>query len=266
MPELPEVETIKRDLEKRILNKKIVAVKVKKKKVIKEPSLAKFKKKILGESVKAVIRRGKLLIVKFKKDKSLVVHLRIAGWLIHGKEEKQARVSFKLSDGKFLNYMDQRVLGELRLLTNWQDLKFVKELGPEPFKLKPEQFEDIFKKRKTKIKPLLLDQTAIAGIGNIYAQEVLFLAKIDPRRPANSLTRKEARLLGEKIISVLKEAIKYKGSSVDSYRDLSGDKGGMEERLKVYGRKNEPCLVCKSPIKKINLGGRGTCFCPRCQK
>lgn len=266
MPELPEVETIKRDLARTIINKKIVEVQINKNKLIKEPGLAKFKQGLIGENIQEVIRRGKLLIIKLKKDKFLVIHLRIAGWLIYGREEPRARVGFKLSNGKFLNYMDQRVLGELRLLKDWQSLKFVKELGPEPFEIRPEQFKEIFKNRKIKIKALLLDQTVIAGIGNIYAQEALFLAKIDPQRSANNLTPRESELLGEKIISVLKEAIKHKGSSVDSYRDLSGDKGGMEERLKVYGRKGKPCLVCKTPIAKIQLAGRGTCFCPKCQK
>jgi len=266
MPELPEVETIKRDLDRTILNKRIVEVRVRKKRLIKEPDLAKFKKDLIGQAAREVIRKGKLLIIKFKEDQFLVVHLRIAGWVVYGQDEKRARVSFKLSNGKFLHYMDQRLLGELKLIKDWRSLKFVKSLGPEPFKMAPEQFEQIFKLRKTKIKSLLLDQTVISGIGNIYAQEALFLAKIDPQRPANSLKAKEARLLGEKIISVLKEGIKYKGSSVDSYRDLSGDKGGMEERLKVYGRKGEPCLVCKTLIVKIQLAGRGTSFCPRCQK
>ncbi|MCF7908411.1 MAG: DNA-formamidopyrimidine glycosylase [Candidatus Omnitrophica bacterium] len=266
MPELPEVETIKKDLTKTILNKTIVAVKVRKKSVIKEPTPAKFKKGIVGESVKKIIRRGKLLIIEFRKDKFLVIHLRIAGWLIYGPEQEKARVSFKLSDGKFLNYMDQRVLGQLKLLKDWRELPFIKSLGPEPFVLSSEQFQEIFRKKKTKIKSLLLDQTVIAGIGNIYAQEALFLAKIDPQRSASSLKAKEVKVLGEKIISVLKEGIKYKGSSVDSYRDLSGDKGGMEKRLKVYGRKGQPCLVCKTPIKKICLAGRGTCFCSKCQK
>lgn len=266
MPELPEVETIKRDLTRTILNKKIVEVRVRKKKLIKEPSLAKFKRGLIGQAAKEVIRKGKLLIIKFRQDKFLVVHLRIAGWLVYGEDEKRARVSLKLSNGKFLHYMDQRLLGELKLVKDWRKLPFIKKLGPEPFKITSQQFRQMFKLRKTKIKSLLLDQTIIAGIGNIYAQEALFLAKIDPQRPANSLGAKEAELLGEKIISVLKEGIKHKGSSVDSYRDLSGDKGGMEERLKVYGRKNQPCLVCKTPIAKIQLAGRGTSFCSKCQK
>jgi len=266
MPELPEVETIKRELSKKIIGKKILDIKINKLKVIKEPSAAKFKKELIGLAPKEIIRKAKLLIIKFKEDKFLITHLRISGWFLYGKEDPKARVVFKLSGGSRLNYMDQRLLGELRLRKQYQDLKFVKELGPEPFELSLSEFKEIIKSKKGNIKVLLMDQKVIAGIGNIYAQEALFLSKILPQRACPSLTDKEIKLLYEKVISVLDTAIKNKGSSVDSYRDVEGKKGGMEERLKVYGRKGKPCLKCRELIKKITLGGRGTCFCPRCQK
>ena len=266
MPELPEVETIKRQLEKKIRNKKIVSIQINNKTVIKEPGITNFKNGILGETVKEVIRRAKLLIIKFKKDKFLIIHLRISGWLLYGDKEDKSRVSFELSNGKFLNYMDQRMLGELKLRCDYKDLKFIESLGPEPFEISVEDFSKILKAKKTKIKPLLMDQTVIAGLGNIYAQEAVFLAKIDPSTPANILNEKEIKKLYKSILFVLNEGIKYKGSSVDIYRNLEGDKGGMEKRLKVYGRENKPCVVCKKPIKKISIAGRGTCFCPNCQK
>ena len=266
MPELPEVETIRRELENKIINKRIVDVKIIEGRVIKEPALAGFKKGLIGEKVKEVIRRAKLLIIKLKEDNFLIIHLRISGWLLYGKEDEKARVVFCFSDGTVLNYMDKRVLGELRLRKNYQDLKFIKELGPEAPEISLAEFKEILKSRKTKIKVLLLDQSLISGLGNIYTQEALFLAKIDPRRAANSLEEEEVKLLHRKIVSVLNEAIKYKGSSVDSYRDLKGDRGGMEKRLKVYARKNELCYVCKKPLVKISLAGRGTCFCPQCQR
>lgn len=265
MPELPEVETIKRDLSKKITNKKIVDITISKPKLIKEPSINLFKKNLVGEKIQEVKRIAKLLIIKFNEDKFLIIHLRISGWLLYGEADPRARVIFKLSDGKFLNYMDQRVLGELRLRKNYKELKFIKTLGPEPFSMSLEYFKKLLQERNTKIKVLLLNQTLIAGIGNIYAQEALFLAKIDPRRQAKSLKKSEVERLYEKTISVLKEAIKHKGSSVDSYRDLNGDRGGMEKRLKVYSRKGKPCLICNKPIAKIALSGRGTCFCPHCQ-
>ena len=266
MPELPEVETIRRDLEKRVLNKKIVEVKIIKKKVIKEPNLFKFKKGLEGERVREILRKAKVLILKLRDDKFLIIHLRISGWLLYGEEDQKARVVFKFSDGKFLNYMDQRLLGELRLRKDFKDLKFIKELGPEPFEFKEEEFKKIVSSKKTKIKVLLMDQTLISGIGNIYAQEALFRARISPLRESSSLSSQEISLLFKSILEVLKEAIKYRGSSVDAYRDTRGREGGMEQRLKVYGRQGKPCFVCKTPIKKITLGGRGTCFCPKCQK
>jgi len=266
MPELPEVETIRRELAGKITNKKIVNFKIVKPSLIKEPSVAGFKKGLIGEKVKEVSRQAKLLIIKLREDKFLVIHLRISGWLLYGEEDPRARAVFYLSDRKVLNYMDQRVLGELRLLKDYKNLKFIKELGPEAPDVTLTKFKELLRIRKTKIKVLLLDQTAISGLGNIYAQEALFLAKIDPRRAADSLSEKEVKRLHERIVSVLGEAIKYKGSSVDTYRDLGGDRGGMEKRLKVYGRKDKTCYTCKRPLEKISLGGRGTCFCPHCQQ
>ena len=266
MPELPEVETIRRELAREITNKKIVDFKTTKPKLIKEPSVAGFKKGVIGEGVKEVSRKAKLLIIKLREDKFLVIHLRIAGWLLYGEEDPRARAVFYLSDGKVLNYMDSRVLGELRLCKDYRDLEFVKKLGPEALDISLSRFRELVMTKKTKIKVFLLDQTLISGLGNIYAQEVLFLSKIDPRRLANSLSENEIKLLHGKIVSILKEAIKYKGSSVDTYRDLGGDRGGMEKRLKVYGRKAEKCYFCKRPLEKISLGGRGTCFCSHCQK
>ena len=266
MPELPEVETIRRELARKITNKKIVNFKISKPTLVKEPSVAGFKKGLIGEKVKAVIRKAKLLIIKLKEDKFLVIHLRISGWLLYGEEDPRARAVFYLSDGKVINYMDSRVLGELRLRKDYENLKFIKELGPEALDMSLTKFRKLLVARKTKIKVLLLNQTLIAGLGNIYAQEALFLAKIDPRRPSDSLSEKELKCLHRKIISVLKEAIKYRGSSVDTYRDLGGDRGGMEKRLKVYGRKDKTCYTCKRPLEKISLAGRGTCFCRHCQR
>lgn len=266
MPELPEVETIRSQLVKRIRGKKIVEVIVKKKGIIKFLSPLEFRKSLIGEVVSDILRKAKVLIIKLREDKFLIIHLRISGWLLYGKEEEKARIIFKFSDGSCLNYMDKRLLGQLYLSQDYKELKFIRELGPEPFEITFPEFKELLKSKKTKIKVLLMDQTLISGIGNIYAQEALFLAQIDPRRPANSLSNKEIEVLYSKIISVLKEAIKHKGSSVDAYRDLEGKRGGMEERLKVYGRENQPCFICKRPLKKITLGGRGTCFCSYCQR
>jgi formamidopyrimidine-DNA glycosylase len=266
MPELPEVETIKRDLEKAVLGKKIIEVCVHNPLVIRQPPADKFKKGIQGTSIKNFLRKAKVLIVELSNGKSLVIHLKMTGQLIYPGEGKKSRVSFKFSDGKILDFNDQRLFGELRLLDDWHNLKFIKGLGPEPFDLSVGKFKEMLSKKKTKIKTLLMDQTFISGIGNLYAAESLFRAGIHPERAASSLSDKEKEALLDSIKAVLFEAIKYGGSSVDNYVRLSGEPGNYVRHHKVYGREGKPCLVCKTLIKRISLAGRGTYFCPHCQK
>lgn len=266
MPELPEVETIKRQLEKVILGKKIVSVLVNNPKVIKEPSKEKFKKELEGVTIKNIIRKGKALIFELSGGKFLVVHLRMTGQLVYPGSAKQSKVSFKLSDGKSLDYNDRRILGELRVVRDWQSMKFFKQMGPEIYDLSAAEFSKMLCQKKTKIKPLLMDQTFISGVGNLYAAEALFRAKIHPLRSAISLSQKEKKALFLTITETLNEAIKHRGSSVDQYVTLSGKKGNYADYHRVYDRQGEPCVICKSPVKRISLGGRGTYFCGRCQK
>lgn len=266
MPELPEVETIKKELKKAVLGKRILGVIINNPKVIKEPKSDDFVKGLKGATIKAIIRKGKLLILELSSGKGLAVHLRMTGQLVYPGNAKASRVSLKLSDGKLLDYNDRRILGELRLLDSWQELRFVKQLGPEPFDLTAGQFNTMLTGKKTKIKPLLMDQAVISGVGNLYAAEALFRAGIHPERPASSLSDKEKEKLFKEIKNTLTEAIRYKGSSVDQYVQLSGEQGGYVKYHKVYGREGKPCMVCKTPIKRTSLGGRGTYFCPKCQK
>jgi len=266
MPELPEVETVRRDLEKTVVGKKIVGVDIHNAAVIKEPPLEKFEKGLIGAEIKNILRKAKLLILELSNGKSLVVHLKMTGQLVYPGNAKKSRVSFNLSDGKILDFNDQRLFAELRLMDDWRSLKFIQNLGPEPFDITGEIFKKMLLSKKTKIKPLLMDQEFISGIGNLYAAECLFRAKINPQKPANSLSGKEAVNLFKEIIEVLKEAIKCGGSSVDDYVRVSGQPGGYASRLRVYARENKPCLVCKTLIKRIALGGRGTYFCPKCQR
>ena len=266
MPELPEVETICRQLNQKIVAKTITNVEIIDFQVIKEPESLVFKKKIIGQKIKEVLRRGKLLIIALDSSMFLTIHLRISGWLFYGKKQTKARVVFSFDNGVCLNYMDSRLLGELRLVNSYQDMKFIKELGPEPFQLTVSSFRDNLKSKKGKIKSLLLDQKFIAGIGNIYAQEALFFSKINPLRVANSLTEQEVELLYKSIIKVLNQGIKYGGASVDSYQTIEGESGGMQNKLCVYGRQNKACFICGAIIKKILIAGRGTCFCSNCQK
>lgn len=281
MPELPEVETIKRDLEKTVLGKKITKVCVRHPKVIREPTIAGFKKGLEGAVIKNILRRAKVLILELSNGKALVIHLKMTGQLVlrqplstnpepveglvYPGSGKNSRVAFHLSDGKILDFNDQRLFAELRLLDDWPSLKFIQGLGPEPAELNLEQFKAMLSKKKTAIKPLLMDQGFISGIGNLYAAEILFQAKIHPLRRANDLTEKEKALLFKAMNDILRAAILHAGSSVDDYVRLSGNKGGYVEYLKVYDREGKPCLVCKTAIKRINQGGRGTYFCPKCQ-
>jgi len=266
MPELPEVETIKRELEKAIKGKKITEVIVNNPKVIKQPKRSDFVKGLKGKTINSILRKGKLLILSLSSGKFLTIHLKMTGQLIYPGNVSQSRVSFKLSDGKILDFNDRRLLGELRLVDDWKSLKFIKQLGPEPFDLTMPQFKQMLAKRKAKIKCLLMDQSFISGIGNVYAAEALFRAKIHPEKPASSLSDKQKELLFKKIKTVLEEATHHKGSSVDDYVQLSGKAGEYVPHLKVYGRESKPCLICNTSIKKITLGGRGTYFCPKCQR
>lgn len=266
MPELPEVETIKRELIKAVLGRTITAVIINNSKVIKEPAKEAFVNGLVNTVIKNILRKGKLLIIELSSGKSLAVHLRMTGQLIYPGDAKNSRVSFKLSDGQWLDFNDSRLLGELRLLNDWQELRFIKDLGPEPFDITEKQFKEMLDKKKTKIKPLLMDQAFISGIGNLYAAEALFKSGIHPLRPAAALSDKEIISLFKEIKDTLTEAIQYNGSSVDRYVQLDGRAGRYVKYHKVYGRQGKPCLVCKAPIKRISLAGRGTYFCPKCQK
>ena len=269
MPELPEVETIRRDLIGALKGKRIKDVEILNPRVIKEPAPAEFKRRIKGATFQDFFRRAKVLAAKLSTGEYLVVHLRMTGQLIYSvQKEAKARVIFVLSDGKYLNFNDQRLFAELRLVGDWQKLKFVRELGIEPLEkeFSVQKFKEMLSDKKTKIKPLLMDQAFIAGIGNLYAQEALFLAGILPGRTAKELKAQEIKKLHSAIQKVLQEGIQHRGSSINEYVNGRGKEGEYQLHLKVYGRKGEPCVRCKSKIKKISIGGRGTCFCSRCQK
>ncbi len=267
MPELAEVETIRRQLEKEIRDKKIKDVIVRDKRIIKGVSAKEFSARLKGKTLKQFLRKGKVLIVQVEEHLFLIVHLRISGWILVSKdEEKFARVIFELSDKRKVNFCDQRVLGELKLIDDWHNLSIVKTMGPDPLELKEKAFIELFKGKKTKIKPLLMDQSFLAGVGNVYAQESLYCAGIHPERGSDTLSQKELKTLYICLQNILKEAINRKGSSVDTYRQINGSPGNYVPFLKVYQREGEPCLRCKRPIVRKIIGGRGTYLCPACQK
>ena len=266
MPELPEVETIKSDLQKIIPGKRIAGIKIYNAKVIREPAEAAFKKSLEGQAIKDILRRAKLLIFELSNGKFLTIHLKMSGQLVYPGGSKKSRVAIHFTDGSILDFNDQRLFGELRIISDWKKLKFVRSLGPEPFDLALADFKEMLSKRKTEIKPLLMDQSFISGIGNLYAAEILFRAKIDPERPAQNLAENEKEALYKGIKNVLNSAIKHGGSSVVDYVRVSGKPGDYARFHQVYGREGKPCFVCKSPVKRIAQGGRGTYFCPKCQK
>ena len=267
MPELPEVTTIREQLERSVVSKRIKEVIVKDKRLIKEIPPQKFKSGLKGQTIKEILRRGKVLILKLNERLYLVIHLRISGWLMLSKKKEQhARVIFTLSDKKLLSFCDMRALGEVKLVEDWRQLPIIKAMGPEPFEIKKEKFIELFKNRKAMVKPLLMDQRFLAGIGNIYAQEALFCAGVHPERKASSIKKERLEKLYDCLITILKAAITKKGSSANTYRQINGEQGGYIPLLKVYQREDEHCFRCKTLIKRKVTGARGTYFCPRCQR
>ena len=267
MPELPEVTTIQKQLQKKIRNKIIKKVIFKDKRVLKGTSPNKFRLAVEGTTIKDILRRGKVLILSLREDLYLVFHLRISGWLrVSSKHEDFSRVIFELSDGRSFQFCDRRVLGEIRLINDWRALPIIKTMGPEPFDIDRHEFVRLCRGKKTKIKPLLMDQRFLAGVGNIYAQEALFYAGVHPHTPTHTIPKKTLEKIYASLIGVLKEAIRQQGSSIDSYRHINGEEGNFVSFLKVYQRENEPCCVCNTQVEREVIGGRGTYFCPRCQK
>lgn len=265
MPELPEVETIKRALEKTIVGKKIIRVIINDGYVIKEPPPAQFKNALKNTTIQRIFRKGKALIVELSSGKFLIVHLRMTGQLVYPGNGAKSRIRFQLSGTTACDYNDRRRLGELRVVADWRSVPLLARLGPEPSELQHKHFSALLSKRKTKIKPLLMDQRCIAGIGNLYAAEILFKAKIHPQRAACGLSPCEKKRLLSALRSIIARAVKYRGSSIDQYVTVSGERGEYARFHKVYGREGEPCPVCKAPIQRVAQAGRGTYFCRRCQ-
>lgn len=272
MPELPEVETVKRDLTLSVLGQKIDAVRVVDARVIRGIAPNPFKSRLKGRMIRDISRRGKAIILSLDQGYYLIVQLMMTGQLVYLKTLpdvllKETKVIFTLSNGSHLIYNDQRLFGRLSLISDLNDFKHFSLLGPEPFDqtFNSKYIREKFKQKSVAVKSVLLDHTFVAGIGNIYAAEILFRSQVDPRRRASSLKRTEINRLHQIIVEVLKEAIKYRGSSMRNYRDGQGQKGRFNERIKVYAREDEPCTSCSAPIVRIVQGGRSTFYCRNCQ-
>ena len=270
MPELPEVETIRLDLQQCLPGLKITDVTVFDKRVLKSSDQASFLRQIIGKTFCAVDRRGKMIVMPLKEGGYLLAHLKMTGQLIYGGRMalKETKVIFGLSNGKFLNYNDQRLFGRLTFVRQLNEDSFLRDIGPEPFadEFNSGWIKDQLKRRRVPIKTLLMDQHFIAGIGNIYASEILFDAKISPKKAADRLSQSEIIALHRATIRVLKEAIQFRGTSMRNYRDSNGEKGSFINRIRVYNKENKPCPVCSGEIKRIVQSGRSTFYCQRCQQ
>lgn len=272
MPELPEVETIRFDLNKNLSGYTIIEILVKENKMV-QPSVKTLKEQAEGIKILGFLRKAKLLIIKLEKPIFLLLHLKMTGRLLirdsQDKKDEWDRIIFKLKRGKRekeLRFTDQRKFGYVKVVTE-EDLKgILAKYGPEPLKdLSLNYFKKILKEKNQAIKKVLMDQSLISGVGNIYANDALYLAKIHPEIPAKDLTPEQVKSLLKAIETVLKAGLKYRGASDNSYLDAFGKKGEYQKHFLVYGKKGEKCLVCGEKIKRYSLGGRGTFYCPHCQ-
>ncbi len=270
MPELPEVETTVRALREPLIGSTIVGVRSDWPRQIVTPDLPELQARIHGLHIQAINRRGKYLVFNLSGQETLIIHLKMSGHLAvtgaDAPQSKHVHSVFSLADGRELRFRDTRKFGRIYLVTDPSEI--LGKLGPEP--LSPEFTAETLRQRlagrKRAIKPLLLDQTILAGIGNIYADESLFYAGLDPRRPADSLTPADLSRLHAAIQKVLKLGIAREGASIDLYVKPDGTKGDMQNAVAVFRRTGLPCYQCQTPITRIVLGGRSTHFCPHCQR
>ncbi len=270
MPELPEVETIRKELDKELPGLEIKGILCDDARLL-EPTPEEVREAVVGEEFKKVERRAKLLIFRLSNSKNLLCHLRMSGRLLlrdkSDPEDKYVFVVFRLSEGKELRFANARRFGYIRLADEKAVEGAVSKYGPEPFRdLTFEKFKEIVLGSKAAIKNLLMDQKKIAGVGNIYANDALFLAQVHPKKRANSLTESQIETLYSSLEKVLKEGLDTGGASDQWYRDAYGRKGRYQQHFKVYGKAGEECPRCDGRIRKIRVGGRGTFFCPNCQK
>lgn len=280
MPELPEVENIRLQLEKFLLGHRIEKI------IINQPSVFTGDQSCAYATINAIRRFGKLLVIDLNNNYSIASHVKMTGQFIYrgpnlleppdisqkvagGIPGKHTHVIFKLDNGGVLYFNDYRRFGWIKILPTQsiEKLHFVAKLGPEPLKnLDRGNFALILRKSKKPIKNLLMDQTKIAGIGNIYANDALWLSRINPEKIAKTLTLRERNKLFEALEAVLKIGIKKGGASENSYVRPDGTSGNYQKHSLVYNRAHEPCKTCGTKIEKFVLGGRGTYWCPKCQK
>lgn len=274
MPELPEIETVKRTLTPLLPGRRIEAVLLNKPEVVAYPAPEIFVARLAGASVSELTRRGKYLLLHLASGDTLIVHLRMTGRFLYAPadyaQKPHTHVIFSLDNGDELRFSDVRRFGRLWLIPKGEvdTVSGIHRLGPEPFSADCDAAYYCHKLsgRRVCIKQGLLDQSVVAGLGNIYADETLFLTGIDPRRPAGQLTEAEWQALAAAIPQVLQSAIANNGTTFNDFLDGTGREGQNMPHLRAYGRVGKPCLNCGTNMEKLVVAGRGTTFCPNCQK
>ena len=285
MPELPEVEVTTRGLRAKVLRRTFVDVWTDFQKMIKKPGFREFERKIKGKEIKGIRRKGKNIIIDLSGRVSLLIHQKMTGHLLYGKWEKKKKewkpiknkiledrnngyihLMFFLDNGKMLALSDLRKFAKVELwkTEDLEESEVFKKLGPDPLKISFDEFKEILKGKKGKIKKVLMNQEVLAGIGNIYSDEALFRAKIHPFKETSELKEKDFKGLFRAVTEVLKKGIEMGGESISDYRNISGKKGRFDEFRKVY--RKEKCPSCSSKIEREKIGSRSTYFCPKCQK
>jgi|SRR5690625_145530 len=274
MPELPEVETIRKTLMRFVIDKKIKDITIHWPKIIKQPDdVTHFKNLLIGETIRNMDRKGKFLLF-YLDNYVLVSHLRMEGKykVVPSDEQmtKHTHVIFHFTDGMELRYNDVRKFGTMHVFPIGKEFKDkpLNQLGPDPFQdhYTLDYFIGHLKKTTRYIKAALLDQTIVAGLGNIYVDEVLYLSKVHPEKRANKLTEEEVRNIFENTYKVLSKAVEQGGTTIRSYVDGEGEMGMFQQELYVYGQVAEPCKKCATEIIKLKVAGRGTHICPTCQR
>jgi len=277
VPELPEVETIRRDLEKEFIGRRVKSVEVDGLRSIRRHANSRsFASRLEGRKVTGVARRGKYLVIKLDGGDLLVAHLGMSGQLLRvsAKEprDRHTHVVISFTQGSQLRFVDPRTFGELFVTTPEalpDEVPELAHLGFDPLDdvMSWTHFAELLYAKKTKLKPLLMDQRFVAGIGNIYADEILFAAGLRHHRGSETLTAQEVRRLYRAMVETLQDAIKHRGSSLadEQYRDLFGDVGDFQSQHKVYDREGLACRRCRNPIAKVKVNGRSTFHCPQCQ-
>ena len=275
MPELPEVETVRARLEPVLVGRRLERVEIHDPRLTRPFDPAGVAAELEGERIAAVDRRGKYLLVRFESGRVLLIHLRMTGNLLHGSGEwlppadPHRRAVVRLDDGSDVVYRDVRRFGTWLLIEPHELEPYLGDrVGREPLErsFTTKRLAEALAGRRSPVKATILDQRRLAGVGNIYADEALWRARIHPQRPAGELDPAELKALHRGIRTVLKAGIERQGATLRDYRTPDGGSGAMQHEFKVYGREGEPCDRCGTPIEKIRAAGRGTWYCPNCQR